>query len=153
MVEKLSSTKIQSATFFTPLLASKITIGAIFKSLVMILLFVYFSKNQNVNVASSLLFIFLIGHELLYAFSCRNIKKSVLNKNIFKNKKLDLGIGILIIIQVIILTTGLSKFFIVNGISIENIIITLTVLLVIFVIGEFVKPLYNKLFKDYVEVK
>lgn len=142
-----------SQSFFTPLLASKIIIGAIFKSLVMILLFVYFSKNQNVNVASSLLFIFLIGHELLYAFSCRNIKKSVLNKNIFKNKKLDLSIGILIIIQVIILTTGFSRFFIVNGISKENIIITLTVLLVTFVIGELIKPLYDKLFKDYVEVK
>ena len=77
-------------SFFTPLLTAKIVIGAIIKSIVMLIIFIYFAKKADVNTAGSLLFIYLVTHELLFSFSCRNIKKSVLNKNIFSNKKLTL---------------------------------------------------------------
>ena len=61
--------------------------------------------------------------------------------------------NIIILIQVIILTTGLSQFFIVEGIGISNILLTLAICIATFIIGEIAKPLYVKLFKDYVEVK
>ncbi|MDO4375792.1 MAG: cation-translocating P-type ATPase [bacterium] len=138
-----------SESFFTPLLTAKIVIGAIFKSIVMMCLYVYFAKTANINVASSLLFIFLIGNELLYSFSCRSLKKSVINKHFFDNTRLSLGVGAIVLIQIIVLTTGLSKFFIVKGISLTNLLITLGVLLITFIIGEMFKPVYNKLFKDY----
>lgn len=73
-------------SFFTPLLTAKIVIGAIIKSIVMLIIFIYFAKEADVNTAGSLLFIYLVTHELLFSFSCRNIKKSVLNKDIFSNK-------------------------------------------------------------------
>ncbi len=142
-----------NTTFFTPFLTAKIAISALFKSLVMIILFLYFVKVQDVNVASSLMFIFLIGNELLYSFSCRNLKHSVLNKNIFDNKKLAIGVGSIILVQIIVLSTSFSKFFIVEGISIKYILLTLGICFLIFVIGELVKPIYAKLFKDYTEVK
>lgn len=140
-------------SFFTPFLSAKIVISALFKSLVMIALFMYFAKNYDVNIAGSLMFIFLIANELLYSFSCRNLKHSILNKDFFSNKRLSIGIGIIILIQVIILTTGLSQFFIVEGIGISNILITLAACIVTFIIGEIAKPLYVKLFKDYMEEK
>ena len=99
------------------------------------------------------MFIYLVANELLYSLSCRNLKKSVLNKNLFDNKRLSLGVGILMIVQVIVLTTGLSKFFIVDGIGIINVLIVLGICLITFVIGELIKPIYVKLFKDYTEVK
>lgn len=142
-----------NTTFFTPFLTAKIAISAIFKSLVMIILFFYFIKVQDVNVASSLMFIFLIENELLYSFSCRNLKHSVLNKNVFDNKKLTIGVGLIVLIQIIVLTTSFSKFFVVGGISINYILLTLGICFLIFVIGELVKPIYAKLFKDYTEVK
>ena len=55
----------------------------------------------------------------------------------------------ILIIQIIILTTGLSKYFIVGNLNIQNISITIIVLFITFIIGELVKPIYNKLFKDY----
>lgn len=152
VMDNIPSNK-SNKSFFTPFLTSKIVIGALFKSIIMLILFIYFSKTANVNVASSLLFIYLIGNELLYSFSCRSLKKSILNKNIFDNKRLTIGVGIIVIIQIIVLTTGLSKYFIVNGISFENLSITLGTLFLTFIIGELVKPLYNKLFKDYNTVK
>lgn len=142
-----------NTSFFTPFLIAKIVISAIFKSLIMIAMFIFYSKTYDVNVASSLMFIFLIANELLYAFSCRDLKHSVLNFKIFENKRLSIGVGIIVAIQIIVLTTGLSKFFIVDNIGITNVLITLGMCLLTIIIGELVKPLYTKLFKDYTEVK
>lgn len=142
-----------STSFFTPFLIAKIVISAMFKSLVIIVMFIYYSKNYDVNIASSLMFMFLIANELLYAFSCRDLKHSVLNFKIFENKRLSIGVGILVFIQIIVLTTGLSKFFIVDNIGITNVLITLGICFLTFIIGELFKPLYIKLFKDYTEVR
>ena len=138
-------------SFFTPLLTAKIVIGAIIKSTVMLIIFIYFAKEADVNTAGSLLFIYLVTHELLFSFSCRDIKKSVLNKNIFSNKKLTLGV--FLILQVIVLVTPISKYFIVPNIKINYILITIGICFIMFILGELVKPVYTKLFKDYREVK
>ena len=140
-------------SFFTPLLTSKIVIGAIIKSIVMLIIFICFAKKADVNTAGSLLFIYLVTHELLFSFSCRNIKKSVLNKNIFSNKKLTLGVFLILIIQIIVLVTPISKYFIVPNIKINYILITIGICFIMFLLGELVKPVYTKLFKDYREVK
>ena len=140
-------------SFFTPLLISKIVIGAIIKSIVMLIIFIYFAKEADVNTAGSLLFIYLVTHELLFSFSCRNIKKSVLNKDIFSNKKLTLGVTLILLVQILVLVTPISKYFIVSNIKISYVLITIGICLLMFVLGELVKPIYTKLFKDYREVR
>jgi magnesium-transporting ATPase (P-type) len=119
----------------------------------MLSLFITYTHIYDYNVAGSLMFIYLIANELLFAFSCRDLKHSVLNLKIFSNKRLTIGVGIILLIQIIILTTGLSNFFIVSGISIIDILIIIGICILTFIVGEFVKPLYAKLFKDYQEVK
>ncbi len=142
-----------NTTFFTPFLTSKIVISAIFKSIIMIILFIYFAKTKDASVAGSLMFVYLVANELLFSLSCRNLKKSILNKKIFENKRLTLGLGGLLIMQILVLTTGLSKFFIVSNIGLNNVLIVLSICLITFILGELLKPLYVKLFKDYREVK
>ena len=44
-------------------------------------------------------------------------------------------------------------FFIVDDIGIINVLIVLATCIITFGLGEFIKPIYVKLFKDYVEVK
>ena len=140
-------------SFFTPFLSAKIFIGATIKSIVMLVLFVYFAKKVDTATASSLMFIYLVIHELLFAFSCKNTKKSILSKEMFNNKNLNLGVFGIIIVQIIILSTGLSKFFIVTNIDIKYILMTIVTCLFMFIIGELAKPIYIKLFKDYKEAK
>ena len=146
-------TNKSSSTFFTPFLISKIVINAIFKSLVILILFIYYAKTYNANMAGSLMFIFLIANELLYALSCRNLKKSIINKEIFSNKRLTIGLGCLLVVQILVLTTNISKFFIVGNIGINNVLIILGICLLLFIIEELAKPLYVKMFKDYLGVK
>ena len=60
-------------------------------------------------------------------------------------------VGVILLIQIIILTTGLSKLFIVSGIKLWYVFITIIICIFTFVIGEFMKSMYVKLFKDYIE--
>lgn len=138
-----------NTSFFTPFLISKIVVYSIFKSIVMMVLFIYYCKTQNAGVAGSLMFIFLILNELLYSFSCRSLKKSVLNKQIFNNIRLTLGVFGIMIIQVLVLTSKASSYFIVQGVMLKDVIIVLSICFITFIIGELVKPIYVKLFKDY----
>lgn len=140
-------------SFFTPFLSAKIFIGAIVKSAVMIALFIIFVRKIDVATASSLMFIYLVMHELLFAFSCKNTKESILNKKVFDNKNLNLGILGILLVQIIVLTTGLSKFFIVQNMDIKYVLITIGICFIMFIIGELIKPIYSKLFNDFREVK
>ena len=140
-------------SFFTPFLTAKLVISALFKSSIMLALFIYYATARDVGVAGSLMFIFLVANELLYSFSCRNLYHSVINKSIFENKRLSIGVGIIVLIQTLILTTRLSHFFIVDGITLLDILIILSICFITFLVGEFVKPLYSLIFKDYTEVK
>ena len=140
-----------NSSFFTPFLTAKIVISAILKSVIILGLYIYYTKNYDANIASSLMFIYLVANELLYAFSCRNLKKSVINTKIFENKRLTLGVGAIILVQILILTTGLSGFFIVGNIGLKNVLIVCGICLLTFIIGELIKPIYAKVFKDYTE--
>ena len=140
-------------SFFTPFLSAKIFIGAAIKSIIMIGLFIIFARKTDVGTASSLMFIYLVMHELLFAFSCKNMKESILNKRMFDNKNLNLGILGIFITQILVFTTGLKKFFIVQNIDINYILITIGICFIMFIVGEFVKPIYSKFFKDFRRVK
>ena len=138
-----------NTSFFTPFLVSRVFVSSIIKSIVILNIYIYFVKIADSNVAGSLMFIYLVANELLFSLSCRDLKNPILNKNIFDNKKLSIGIMILTILQIIVLTTGLSQFFIVDNIKISYIIITLGICLGMFIVGELTKPIYVKLFRDY----
>lgn len=138
-----------NSSFFTPFLIAKMVISAIAKSIIMLIVYIYYAKTYDTATAGSLLFIFLIGNELLYSLSCRNLKKSVINKHIFDNKRLSIGLFSILMIQIIVLTTSISKYFIVTNLSLKSVLFIIGACLFNFIIGELVKPIYNKLFKDY----
>ena len=142
-----------STSFFTPFLVARIVFGAVTRAMIIMLLFLHFAKINDIYYAGSLIFIYLIIHELLYALSCRDLKKSIINKKIFANKYLSISLGILIVIQIIVLSTSFKSSFIVTGINNIDIIKILIICLITFILGELIKPIFNKLFKDYKEEK
>lgn len=136
-------------SFFTPFLNAKLIITAVIKSIIMILFTIVLSKNVGIQTATSLLFIYLICNELLFAYSCRNPKKSILNKHIFENKTLNLSFISLIILQILLFASPLGKYFIAGNINIKLILLTIIITIVSFILEELFKPIFTKLFKDY----
>lgn len=136
-------------SFFTPFLNAKIIITAVIKSIIMILFTIALSKNVGIQTATSLLFIYLICNELLFAYSCRNPKKSILNKHIFENKTLNLSFISIIILQILLFVSPLGKYFIAGNINIKLILLTIIITIVSFILEELFKPIFTKIFKDY----
>ena len=81
------------------------------------------------------------------------VDNSANNKRIAKNTLL-LYLRMLVMMLIGLLTTRyLLKALGVDNLGIYNVLITIVICLLVFIIGEIVKPLYTKYFKDYMEVK
>ena len=105
-------------------------------------------KLYNINIASTLAFLTLILLEIIFAFSCRNLKKRVLNKNLFSNNYLTRNILLLIIIQIVVFVTPIKNIFGIVDIPFSQFVLSIIIVLVVFVIDELSKKLIARLFND-----
>ena len=141
--------KRNNTSFFTPFFTIKLISGVIVKTIISLILYFYILNKTDINIANSLLFIFLVFHEFLFAFSCKDLKKNIIDKNIFDNKNLTISIVLLTILQVSILFSGLGEYFIVPNIEFKYILLTIITCVTVFIFEEMLKPIYVKLFRNY----
>lgn len=137
-----------TTTFFTPFLLAKIFLSSLLKTIV--ILFVYFTsvKIYGVSTAISMSFLCLILLEMVFAFTCRNLKKNIIFEGMFKNKVMNKSMIILILIQLLIFTTPLKSIFNISNLSFFQVIYSVIMVLTIFLIDELTKNLLVKIFKD-----
>ena len=90
----------------------------------------------------------LVLSEISFAYSCRNLKTSVLNKNIFSNGYMNKSILVLGIVQILIFTTPLKSVFGIVGLNLLQFVYCFLVVLFTFLIDELSKKIIAKLFKD-----
>ena len=99
--EDVMSRKIRKkdSSFFTPFLVAKMTLSSILKSAT--ILFIYFTSEKiyGVECATTMAFLTLVFLEMIFAYSCRNLKKRVIGKGMFSNNYLNISIVILIVLQ------------------------------------------------------
>lgn len=135
-------------SFFTPFLIAKIAFAAIIKSIAIFAIFYINLKMFNLKIATSVAFLTLILLEMFFAFSCRNIKKRVLNKKIFKNGYLNKSMLLLIATQLIVFISPIKKIFNIADLNIMQVLISLAIVIIVFLIDEITKKIIVKLFKD-----
>lgn len=138
----------KDSSFFTPFLISKILVSSCLKSIA--ILFVYF-LNLHISgpeVAATTSFLCLMILELCFAFSCKNIKKPVIGKNIFNNSKLNICILGILILGILIFVTPLRTIFDLTTISLMELIYCIMIILVMVLIDEILKVVLAKKFKD-----
>ena len=135
-------------SFFTPFLVSKLLVSSILKSIG--ILFIYFLnlKIATPEIAETTAFLTLMALELCFAYSCKNIKEPVLNKNLFNNKALNICTLILMLIGIIIFITPLRELFNLVPIHLTEILYSLMIVLILIIIDELLKPILSKKFKD-----
>ncbi len=148
--EDLMKRKVRKkdSSFFTPFLLAKILTSAIIK--MMIILIVYFVnlKVYDVNVASTMAFLTLILQEIIFAYSCRNLKNSVLNKKLGQNKILNRSILVLAFIQLLVFISPIKYIFGITSLSLIQVTYVILVVILAFLVDEFLKKIIVKLFKD-----
>lgn len=138
----------KDSSFFTPFLISKIGIASILKAIA--IMSVYFINNNlyGNNISSTMSFLTLVLLEMVYAFSCRNLKQRVFNRELFNNSYLNKSMLILGIIQLLVFTTPIRKIFNIVSLSFYQVLFCILIVIIMFIIDELLKKVISKRFSD-----
>lgn len=138
----------KDSSFFTQFLVAKMSLSAILKTIAILLVYFVNLKLYNIEVATTMSFLTLILLEVIFAYSCKNIKKSVLNKNIFNNSFMNKSVLILAIIQIMVFTTPIKSIFNIVDLNLIQVLYSILIVIIIFLIDELSKGIVYKIFKD-----
>lgn len=138
----------KDSSFFTPFLIAKMSLSAVLKTIAILLVYFINLKLYNIEVATTMSFLTLVLLEMICAYSCRNLKTSVLNKDIFSNDYMNKNMLVLGIIQIIIFITPLKSVFGIVGLNLLQFAYCFLIVLFIFLIDELSKKIIAKLFRD-----
>lgn len=138
----------KSSSFFTPFLIAKMILSAFLKTIAVVLVYFINLKLYNVEVAATMSFLTLILLEMIFAYSCRNLKTNIVNKDLFSNKYMNKSMIILGLIQILVFITPIKSIFKIVNINLFQIIYCLIVVILIFLIDELSKNIIIKVFKD-----
>ncbi len=138
----------KDTSFFTPFLIAKMAISAILKTAT--ILIVYFANTAiyNEQVGCSMAFLTLILSEMIFAYSCRNLKQSMLEQKIFANGYLNKSMFGLGLIQLIIFITPLKNLFGIVTLNLWQTCYCLLIIILMFLVDELSKNIISKIFKD-----
>lgn len=139
----------RDSSFFTDFLIARMIFSALLKTGIIFSIYVLFNSMYNSSVAETMTFLTLILLEMIFSYSCRKLKISVLNRNIFSNKYLNRSMLLLVGIQVIIFMSPIKGLFGIVNLNFWQVGISFILVILFFVICEGSKGLFNKLFKDY----
>ena len=141
-------TRKKDESFFTPFLIAKMISTSSLKTIAILLAYFVGLNFYGTNVASTMAFLCLILLEMLFSYSCRNLKNNILEIGVFKNKYLNRSIFILIAIQLIVFLTPLKTIFNLTDLTQVQVIYCFITVLPVVLIDELLKNKINKKFKD-----
>lgn len=112
-------------------------------------LFVYYSfLGLGKDIAQTLALLSIIINEFVFAFNCRSLKEQIYKRGIFSNKYLNIGLGFLLIVQMVVFFSPIGKIFGLQIITMAQFMFVVFVNIITFIIIEFMKPIIVKLFRD-----
>ena len=113
-------------------------------------LLVYFVSIEplGVSMAQTLALLSVVLNEFVFAYNCRSLREGIFDKGLFSNKQLNLGILILIGVQLLVFLTPIGSIFSLEVVNIGVFILVFAVNLISLLIIEAFKPLLNKLFPE-----
>ena len=104
--------------------------------------------HESVELAQTLALLSIVINEFIFAYNCRSLKEQIKDRGFFSNKYLNIGIFILLGIQLLVFLTPIGKIFSLTSISIGEFIFVIIINIFSFAIIEIFKPLLSKFFKD-----
>ena len=134
-------------SLFTPFIKSCF-ISAIVETLFVCLTYFISLKLYNNEIAMSLALLSMVVQEIIYSISCRNLKELVFKQGLFSNKAMNIGLAIILLIELLVFMTPLGKIISVESIKPSLVLIVFLINSSSFIIYELLKPLLKKVFKD-----
>lgn len=133
---------------FTPFIKSCILSSALIETLFVIGTYFISLKMFNQNISMTLALLSMVVQEIVYAISCRNLKQSIIKQGLFSNKAMNIGIIIILLIEILVFVTPIGKLINIEKIDYYTLIIVFLINMSSIFIYEILKPLLKKHFKD-----
>lgn len=131
--------------FFSKGLGFKIILQGLFIGIVTLVAFKY-GEKYNEEVARTMAFFTLSLSQLVHSFNVRYANKSVLLNGIFKNKYLNYGVLVSLLIQMVVLITPYTRrIFKIQLLNFEQILVVLIASISILFIVEISKLIRNRI--------
>ena len=132
---------------FTPYFISFLITSVIIEAGISMIVYALFVQ-KSVKLAQTLALLSIVVNEFIFAYNCRSLKETIKDRGFFSNKYLNIGIIILLIVQLLVFLTPIGKIFSLASISLGEFIFVIIVNIFSFVIIEILKPVLNKCFRD-----
>ena len=132
---------------FTNFFMAFLILSVILETLLSLFVFYHFLPLGH-EIASTLALLSVVLNEFIFAYNCRSLKEQIHKRGIFSNKPLNIGILVLILVQVAVFFTPLGKIFGLTTITISQFIYVFVVNIISLIIIELLKPYLVKKFRD-----
>ena len=132
---------------FTPYFLSFLITSVIVEAGISMIVYALF-VSESVELAQTLALLSIVVNEFIFAYNCRSLKEQIKDRGYFSNKYLNIGIFILLVVQLLVFLTPIGKIFSLTAISIGEFIFVIVVNIFSFAIIEILKPVLNKWFRD-----
>ncbi len=136
-----------TSKFFTPWVIASLVFSAFLEGMVVLLCFLV-GMNYGVGVAQTMALLCLIIQETLYAINCRNLKDPIYKQGFFSNKYLNIGLFLIIIVQVLTFITPARDLLHIETLNFGQVGFVFIVNIILFGLVEISKIVIKKVFKD-----
>ena len=132
---------------FTKFFSAFLIISVILEAGISLFVYYYFI-DLGQPIAQTLALLSVVINEFVFAYNCRSLKEQIHHRGIFSNKYLNIGIFILILVQLLVFFTPIGKIFGLVVITIPQLIFVILVNIISFIAIELLKSAVTRLFKD-----
>ena len=132
---------------FTNFFMAFLILSVILETLLSLFVFYHFLPLGH-EIASTLALLSVVLNEFIFAYNCRSLKEQIHKRGLFSNKPLNIGILVLILIQVAVFFTPLGKIFGLTTVTVSQFIYVFVVNIISLIIIELLKPYLVKKFRD-----
>ena len=137
-----------SNKFFTPFMTAFLIISSVIEVLIIYIVYKLGLYYYGETIAQSMAFLCLVAQEMIFAYSCRNLKESIIRHGLFSNKYVNIGFIMLILLQVIIFLTPLKNILRIVTLNFNQLLIIIIINILAFILLELLKPFITNKFKD-----
>ena len=137
-----------NAPFFTPFVIASLAVSALFKAVSVLGTYYFANMYYGQDIARTMAFLCMVVQEMAYALNCRNLKEPIIKQGIFSNKAMNIGMLILIVMQLLVFLTPIGSIFEIVPLTLTHLLIIILINVVGFGVIELSKFGVRKFFKD-----
>ena len=133
---------------FTPYFLAFLILSVIVEAGVSLLVYFVSIEPLGVSMAQTLALLSVVLNEFVFAYNSCSLREGIFDKGLFSNKQLNLGILILIGVQLLVFLTPIGSIFSLEVVNIGVFILVFAVNLISLLIIEAFKPILNRIFPE-----